>query len=665
MDVVPSFGEKVTWLFFFITFYWIYCIFWGIRDAARAHTADDYFLGGRQIPFWIFMLAATATTMSGWAFVAEAGASYTDGLPYTLTFLNAVATPFAGALFLKRQWILGRRFGFVTPGEMLAYYFRSDLIRVLVVIVAVVYTVPYIGLQLRAAGFLFHILTDNLFGVEFGMWTLGLVLVSYVATGGLRTVAYVDALQAVLLTVGIVILSVVVLYWVGGWEPLMEGIAVLSQTDDQKTPDGYSHYVAIPGVIQFVSAGVRAEGGPWTGVMLLTTMLAMMGIMTAPAFSMWAFASRTPRPFAPTQVWALSFVFGFILIVFTTVQGLGSHLLGADQALVQNHPDLVNPVMAEGLGYRDLMTVPGKEDALVPQLIDLIGDIAPWLVGFLAVCALAAMESTASGYMATTGGILARDVFKCFLMPNAEDHVQKFVGRMCTVVIVVLALGVATTATDALVLIGNLAISYGFQMCPALIAACFWPFLTRQGVAAGLLVGLTAVTLTEAIGPQWLGIEAWGRWPLTIHSGGWGILCNLSIAMLVSLVTRDDKNRKEEFHGLLREHASLPPKKRWLIPLAWAVPFLWFALGLGPGAVIGNTVFGDPDAPESWWLGMPSLWTWALLWWALGVGMMWFLAYFMEMGTGIKTEITPLAAERKVLPHIRLKRSAWRSPRLR
>jgi hypothetical protein len=37
----------------------------------------------------------------------------------------------------------------------------------------------------------------------------------------------------------------------------------------------------------------------------------------------------------------------------------------------------------------------------------------------------------------------------------------------------------------------------------------------------------------------------------------------------------------------------------------------------------------------------------------------------MEMGTGIKTEITPLTSERKVRPHIRLKLSAWRSPRRR
>ena len=77
----------------------------------------------------------------------------------------------------------------------------------------------------------------------------------------------------------------------------------------------------------------------------------------------------------------------------------------------------------------------------------------------------------------------------------------------------------------------------GFQMWPSLIAVCWWPFLTRAGVTLGLIAGLIAVTLTESIGVsifKSLGIDPWGRWPLTIHSAGWGILFNLGIAIIVS-----------------------------------------------------------------------------------------------------------------------------------
>ena len=638
---------KMVWLFIFVALYWGYCIFWGIKGALSARTASDYFIAGRKISLWVFVLAATATSFSGWTFMGHPGLLYTDGFQYAYASFYAITIPFTGVLFLKRQWMIGKRFGFVTPGEMLSTYFKSDTIRLLVVLVALVFSVPYLGVQLRASGFLFNVLTDGLLDVTTGMWLLSAVVLIYVASGGLRAVAYVDTVQAVLLAVGIVIIGIIALNFVGGWAQLNEGIAALAQFDEKRTSDGYSHYIAIPGVIQFVSNGPSAEGGAWTGIMILTYMFALMGIQSAPAFSMWAFSNHNPKPFAPQQVWASSFGIGLILMVFTAIQGLGGHLLGADYAFMQAHPEFVNPVMQDGLqklGVNDLMSSEGKAGMLVPQLIYLMEDSAAWLIGLLSVCALAAMQSTGAAYMSTAGGMLMRDVLKRYVMPNASHGQQKFWGRMGVAVIVIAALIVATNATDALVLLGGLAVAYGFQMWPALIAVCWWPWLTRQGVTIGLVAGIAAVTLTESIGQQWFGIEAWGRWPLTIHSAGWGIIFNLGLAIIISAVTqnRQDLEHRMTFHNFLREHATLPASKKGLVPIAWIITLVWFFFGIGPGAMVGNTIFGDPNDAATWMFGMPSIWAWQLLWWALGVGMMWFLAYKMELSTVPDTEIVAL-----------------------
>ena len=313
---------KIIWLIVFVVLYWAYCIYWGIKGAMTARTASDYFIAGRRISLWVFVLAATATTFSGWIFMGHPGLIDSDGFPYAYMAFYAVAVPFTGLLFLKRQWIIGKRFGFVTPGEMLSYYFRSDAIRLLVILVALVFSVPYLGVQLRAAGFLFHVLTDGLLSVNVGMWGLAAVLFLYVAAGGLRAVAQVAVLQCILLAVGIVIIGVIVVNEVGGWTALAQDIGLLAGTDTDLTPDGSSHYVAVPGVIQLVSPGPSAAGGAWTGVMILTSMLALMGVQAAPAFSMWAFASRDPAPFALQQVWASSLVVGIILLLFAAMQGM-------------------------------------------------------------------------------------------------------------------------------------------------------------------------------------------------------------------------------------------------------------------------------------------------------------------------------------------------------
>jgi Na+/proline symporter len=624
---------KITWVFVFVILYWSYCLYWGVRGAIDARSAVDYFIAGRQLGFWVFICAATATSFSGWTFLGHPGQTYRDGFAYSFASFYAITIPLTGVLFLKRQWLLGRHFGFITPGEMLAAYFGSKLIRLLVVVVALVFSVPYVGLQLRASGFLFSVLTDNAIGVEFGTWVLAIVVVSYVATGGLKTAAYVDMLQVFLLAAGIVVIGVITLTYVGGFDRFTDGIAALSAADTVRTPAGYSHYVAIPGAIQVVSDGSRAEGSPWTGVMIMTYLLGLMGIQSSPAFSMWAFASRSPAAFAPQQVWASSLVMGLILILFTAVQGIGGHFLGIDRLFMAAHPELTNPVVVAGLNVTYPLAWFDDTDLLVPLLINLVGATAPWLVGLLAVCALSAMESTASCYMVTAGSILTRDLFLVFALPAADDRTQKFVGRIGTLLVVLLALAVATTGTDALVLMGGLAVSYGLQMWPALVAVCYWPFLTRQGVTAGLVVGLIVATLTEGVGQHWLGITAWGRWPLTIHAAGWGIAANFGIAIVVSLLIKDDREHKLTFHRVVRAGAALSPRKRSLVPLAWALTLSWLVIAVGPAAVIGNSLFGDPNEPSTWWIGIPSLWIWQVLGWALGVGLMWFLAYGMELGT--------------------------------
>ncbi|MCP4697507.1 MAG: sodium:solute symporter [Gammaproteobacteria bacterium] len=640
---------KIVWLALFVILYWSYCIYWGYKGAISARTATDYFIAGRSLPFWVFVLAATATSFSGWTFMGHPGLVYRDGFQYAYASFYAITIPFTGVLFLKRQWMLGKRFGFVTPGEMLSMYFKSDAVRMLVIVVALFFSIPYLGLQLRASGFLFNILTDGWFDIEYGMWFLSAVVVIYVAWGGLRAVAYIDNMQVILLASGIVAIGIITISYAGGWDNLNEGIGFLAQADTEHTPDGYSHYVAIPGVIQAVGNGPSAVGGAWTGIMILTYMFALMGIQAAPAFSMWAFSNSSPKPFAAQQVWASSLVIGIILMLFTAMQGLGAHFLGADVKFMAAYPTYVNDLMGAALGGGELMEHSDKQDALVPLLIRMMADTAPWLVGLLAICALAAMQSTGAAYMATASGILTRDILKRYVMPNASHAQQITWGRIGVLIIVLAALMVATASKDALVFLGGLAVAYGLQMWPALIAICWWPFLTRQGIITGLIAGLIAVTWTDRTGAWIFALlemePLWGRWPLTIHSAGWGIFFNLTFAILVSAVTQNkaEKDHRMTFHNFLREHGGLPAAKKHLVPFAWLITLTWFFFGVGPGAVIGNTIFGNPNDPATWIVfGMPSIWVWQILWWGLGVGMMWFLAYKMELSTEPAKEVTAL-----------------------
>ncbi len=649
-------GSHVYWLFFFVLLYWGYCITIGIRGYLAAKSGTDYFIAGRKLNVWVFVLAATATSFSGWTFVGHPALIWRDGLPYGYASFYVLTIPFTGVLFLKRQWLLGKRYGYVTPGEMFSDYFGSETMRVLTVIVALFFSIPYLGIQLRASGVLFNILTDGLFTVNMGMWLLAIVVALYVALGGLRSVAYVDTAQCILLWGGIISLGVIAMNFAGGFGSLTAkfgdvvamihsgGAQVPGWADPEAvktfmankgstiklTPDGYSHLVAVPGVIQFVPAGSKAVGGTWTGTMILTYMFALMGIHASPAFSMWAFANKNPKPFPLQQVWASTLGIGFALFIFTAMQGMGGWVMS-----------LYKPAGAEATVLPLANLVGGKQANLVPYLIHLMKDTAPFLVGLLAICALAAMQSTGAAYMSTASGMLTRDIVKRHIKKDMTDVQQTHWGRITVLVVVVMALVFATVVPGAIVLLGGLAVSYGFMMYPSLIAVCYWPFLTRQGVVCGLIAGIIAVTLTFNFK---FGLP-WGAYPLTIHCAGWGILFNLPIAILVSFMTQPDKvemARRQSYHDFIRSHASLPAEKKPLIKVGWIITVLWFLFAIGPFAVIGNTIFGDPMTPSTWFMGMPSIWIWQILFWIAGVFMMWFLAYKLEMSTNITSDFAAL-----------------------
>ena len=610
--------SKLIWLAGFVGLYWAYCLYWGFKGAKSAKTSSDYFLASRSLGVWVFVLAATATSFSGWTFVGHPGKIFTDGLPYAFASFYALTIPFTGVLFLRRQWVLGKAYRYITPGEMYSDYYGGNAIRMLTVLVAFLFSVPYLGVQLRASGDLFYVLTDGLINPNTGMIALSTVVMIYVASGGLRSVAFVDCAQAVLLALGIIILGGVVIYYAGGWSGFIASFAEIIRNDitsgENLTVDGFSKKVALPGSIQFVSSGSQSVGGSWTGIMCMTYMFALMGIQSSPAFSMWAFSNKTSRAFRWQQVIASSLIVGIILFSFTIIQGLGGHVL-VEQGILKSVTD----------------------KNLIPQLINLLSESAPWLVGLLAVCALAAMQSTGAAYMSTFSAMFTKDIYARYISKKSSDSELKTIGRFFVVFVTGAALIVAANSNQAIVMLGGLAVAYGFQMYPSLIGLCYYKGFNNKGVVAGLTVGLIAVTLTDKTS-VWFGVP-WGAYPFTVHSAGWGIFFNLITTFLVSSVSKEtelEKDNKNRIHELLSTVAGLNFYQKKKIRLAWVLTLVWFLVGFGPFATIGNSLFSDPNSPSLWApFGLPSLWIWQIIFLFYGIFVMWFLAFHMGLSKPI------------------------------
>lgn len=616
-------SDKVVWLFVLIALYWVFCIYWGVTSARMAASAKSFFLADRNLPAWVFVLAGTGVSFSGWVFLGHPALVVSEGFPFAQVALCAITIPLAGVFFLKRQWMLAKRYGYVTPAEMMGEYFGGELIRLLVLLIALVFAVPFIGMQLSAAGSLVAYLTDGLVDRTVTMWILTGVVFAYVCFGGMRAAAYAGALQGLLLAAGIVGVGVAAYWQLGGFESFNTLLSSIRQTPPGAGGPNSASPISpfeIPGVMQFTAGlGVEAPaGGAWTSTMILSYCLALMGLQLAPAFSMLTFSTRSPKGFAPQQTWAAAGFMGAILVLFTAVQGLGPRLLtgGGASAVVGSGADPVVTIIAN------------------------LGHSAPWFMAILAVCALAAVQGITALYLSATSTMLVRDFYRRYLHPELDVKGQRLYARVAMGLLILASLLLASFAPAAQAELGSLALGFGLQLLPVLAALCWLPWITPPAAIAGLASGLVAVVFTDSFGlslAAFSGIDLpWGRWPWTTHSAGWGLAANVAVSLLISLISqaRGDRARRQTYHDFFTANAGLVERRHYLRPVAWAVALAWFFFAIGPGALFGNFAFGDPRGGVSAWsLGVPPIWVWQLVWWALGVLLVWFLSNRMGMST--------------------------------
>ncbi len=634
-------SEKSLWLFIFILLYAAYCFFWGVRGSKyNSDNPERYYLANRNISSWVFFFAATAATFAGLTVISQISLVFHDGFQYVGTAFIAITVPLGSIFFFKRQWMLSKKFGYITPGEMYYDYYNSDTIRVISVLVTFFVAIPLLAVFFGASGFLINTLTEGYVSRELSMWVISTIVLFYVTRGGFKSITSVGVIQSWLYFFTVIILGIIVYSYVGDLETFGKTLAKIASTTVSLSGNtngygggDYNGYFAIPGVIQWVAGLGKNEaiGGPWTAMMIFSFTISFMGIILSPSFSMWSYSVKHPKAFSYYQVWGSAVVVGILLFIFTTFQGIGSSLLGANAEINSN-----------ALSISSLLPEVSSKDhtIIIYNIIGLMDKHALWLTGLLSVGLIAALQSTSAALLMTSGSIITRDLYKAYVNKNITWEKERAAARIIMMLIFLSSLYLATFAKPAMVIFSGIAISIAFQFLIVLLGLVWFPWITRGAATFGIIIGIIIVILTETIGQQITGNRLpWGRWPLTIHSGVWGLLFSVFVCFSISAfssITKIDKYRlhRDKFHDFLNGHMGLHPSRTKLRSFAYVIALIWLFFGIGPGQVIGNNFFGDPGAGyEAWILKIPSIWGYQLIWWIFGIGLIWFLGSQMDLST--------------------------------
>jgi len=212
------------WLMIALYFGILFCVAWWVVKKGK-DTADDYFLAGRNLSWWIIGASIFASNIGSEHIVGLAGSGAVDGVALAHYELHAWCLLVLAWVFVP---FYARSMVFTMP-EFLERRFSTSSRYVLSIVSLITFIVSKIAVGIFAGGVVFATLLPeihaNICGIEINSFWIGSVAVIaltglYTALGGMRAVAYNDAVQVVVLITGSALLTFYGLHLLGGWSEL-------------------------------------------------------------------------------------------------------------------------------------------------------------------------------------------------------------------------------------------------------------------------------------------------------------------------------------------------------------------------------------------------------------------------------------------------------------
>jgi SSS family solute:Na+ symporter len=449
-----------------------------VANRRLAVNLEDFLLYGRKAGFVVLYLTVVATYHSAFAFLGSGGFFFTHGIGFwdagTWTIMVGAITYVVGS----RIWALGKRFGYITPADMLADFYESEAVRVVVAFVSVFFTILYIQVQAQGLGYILSVASGDRIPFELGTLILLVVAAGYLMAGGLRAVYWTDVLQGVWMYVAVWVGALVLTYRLFGG-PLALWRRVAAERPDLLT---------LPGPEGFFTPGM------WFGLMVVLS----FGIVFQPHMMIRYYTATSGR----TIKWlgATTPIFLMTLYIPAALVGLGGALTMPDLAIA---------------------------DRVFPEM--LFRYAPAWLTGLILAGATAAAMSTLDSILHSNMTVLTRDVYQRYIVTDASQAHYIWVGRGIVLALLLVGYLLSVKTFEFLVVLVALSGAGALQLMPAIVGVCFPSrfVFTRSGVLAGIGVGLLTLYVTLTVVPH----------PLGLHGGVWSLVANAVVALVTSALT--------------------------------------------------------------------------------------------------------------------------------
>jgi SSS family solute:Na+ symporter len=486
-EPVRSHITPIDWLVIALYFGLLMCVAWYVVRKNKNNTAD-YFLAGRNLGWWIIGSSIFASNIGSEHVVGLAGAGATSGVALAHYELHAWCLLILGWVFVPFYM---RSMVFTMP-EFLEKRFSTGSRYVLSIVSIVTFIVSKIAVGIFAGGVVFGTLLPEMHmdigGVHIDSFWIGSVLVIvltglYTTLGGMRAVAYNDAVQAIILIIGSACLTFYGLHKLGGWHE-MKVIAGSDMFNLWKPliPAGvqgtWSPVLETNAAGQVVKQAWYFNGNfPWLGM-----------LFCAPIIGLWYWCTDqyiVQRALgAPNQTEARrGSIFAAFLKLFPVYLFIIPGIICFALAKSGKIPELAAIIGPDG--HANAAAAQGSFPMMVQYLLP------PGLRGIVVAGLLSALMGSLAGVFNACSTLFTVDLYEKW-KPKATQAQLVRVGRLATGVMVVVALLWIPVIKNAQGLYGYLQSVQSYLAPPIFVVfflGVFYKRMTAQGALWAMIVG--------------------------------------------------------------------------------------------------------------------------------------------------------------------------------
>ena len=468
----------VDWLVIAAYFSIILGLAWWVM-LKKQETSTDYFLAGRHLGWFIVGASIFASNIGSEHLVGLAGSGATDGVAMAHYELHAWC-------LLVLGWVMVpfyMRSKVFTMPEFLERRYSPTARTVLSVISLVAYVLTKMAVGIYAGGVVFAVLLPEMNFMGMDSFWIGSILVVvitglYTIAGGMRAVAYTEALQTIILIIGSALVTVFGLQALGGWSALRSIV----------DPEMFNLWKPlVPAGLEGTWAPVKEAGKmawyfndnyPWLGMLFCAPIIGLWYWCTDQYIVQRALSAPNETQARRGSI-AASF-FKLLPVFIFIIPGIIAMALAKSG---------MNPVLQQQLLGPDGQVIRDNSQAAFPLMVAHILPVG--IRGMVVAGLLAALMSSLAGAFNASSTLFTMD-FYSRLRPNVSQKQLVWIGRVATGVMVLIGLAWIPVIQGGKGLYDYLQGVQSYLAPPIFVVFFFGVFFKRlnaKGALAALITG--------------------------------------------------------------------------------------------------------------------------------------------------------------------------------